>query len=117
MLKGVGCTIYESQPRDRYCRICSDQECVLRWKKVISTFPLNREVTLSDSAGDVHVTRTASRERPIYARWHKKRKSGWDKSAFLLYWKSLDQKRRYHDPDDHFQAERVATLVGGRASV
>ncbi len=117
MTKGTGCTIYESQSIERYCRLCRDAQCLERWKKVEFAFPLNTEISLHDSNGIVYITRAESDKRPIQVRWHKPQTNGWDRTTFLLYWKSLDQDRPYCDPSGRTQAERVATLVGNSANI
>lgn len=120
MLRGKGCTIYENQTQERFCRVCDDEECRDRWKKVESSFALNNAITLTDNAGAVEIKRVATpkaNSRPLRVRWFLKDWNSWEKTTLLLYWKSLDQHRQYHDPNDRQQAERIAQMVKKYAGV
>ena len=116
-LKGAGCDVYEKQLQERYCRSCTDAVCLNRWALVEAAFPLRQEMALSDLDGAVYVTRLARANRPLSVRWHKSEGNGWEKTSFLLYWKSLDQQRRFSDPNGRTQAQRVAQLIGEKAGI
>ena len=119
MVEGSGCKIYESQEEDNYyCRECNDDICLERWKIVETSFKLNKQYELTDSQGLVYLIRVDSVKRPIKVKWDiNKDWNYWDKSTFLLYWKSLDENKEYSDPAKRTQAVRISRLVGIKANI